>query len=261
MISYKCSNCAAELFLDSSGELKCPYCGSKTHLTDTELLDYKETRKNILNQLRAMHDSEANSIDGNKAGRLWEINELVTFEGMDGSEIEINYTFFYEEDEIKTYITKNSVVHIFPASKISYVADFINSVDRIVYPSADIKNMSKYFPVIKANMMLNDGRKLLALAKPENVYPVFAFGNLKPKTTAWIVSRLENFACVFEYSDVTHRGINTNTVFINPKTHEAYLLGGWWKLRTKNSYSNDDLLAIRKTANNIMGEHKKLKIL
>ncbi|MCQ2483368.1 MAG: hypothetical protein MJ153_07790 [Clostridia bacterium] len=254
MISVKCSNCASELAIDTHGNLICPYCGSKSFMSDKELSEYKNLRMNMLNYLRTENDLRGNRTGDNT---IWSHNELLSLRASNGDIVNIRYTFYSEYDGVKTYITEDSVVNIFEKEDEAKATAVPGNIKLLCYPSAAGKDLSKYFPHIKVNLKLFDGRTLLAYSKPGNCYPLFAFGNLRPKHVAWIVSRMENFCCVFEYSSIIHGGISTDTVFINPTTHEAYLLGGWWKARQKHSFAkNEDLTALRLTADRLMGEFK-----
>lgn len=250
MISVKCGNCAGELSIDSQGELICPYCGSKTHFSDLELQDYKTMRLNILNALRSMHDSEMDAADDMS---VWNNVENVTYNAENGNLININYSFTYVEDGVVTYITKDSVIHVFDKANRDKAKLMMSGINMLEYPSAAAKDLSRCFPTIKAEIELKDGGVLYAFNKPENAYPLFAFGNLKPVHVAWIISRMENFCCVFEYSEVIHGGITTNSVFINPKTHEAFLYGGWWNTKRKYSSDSTDLKALRIVAKKVTG--------
>ena len=55
------------------------------------------------------------------------------------------------------------------------------------------------------------------------------------------------------YSDIAHNGIDPESVFINARTHEAFLLGGWWNSAVSTGGSVQDLLDLRKTAKRITG--------
>lgn len=253
MISLKCKNCAGEMSIDLKGEIACPYCGSKEHLSDIEFRGYKEFRLNLLNYLRAAADASNDEADGTF---LWNYHEKAHYKAANGSQISIDYLFYSIEDDVESYVAKDSVVYIFKAKDTDKAERFKRGLLMLDYPSAALKDLSKYFPTIKASIDLDDGGKLIAITKPENVYPLYAFGNLKPVHVAWIVSRLENLSCVFEFSEIVHNGISINSVFINPKTHEAFLYGGWWSSRKKlNSSEKNDLLALRKVAKSVMGEY------
>ncbi|MCQ2534524.1 MAG: hypothetical protein MJ172_08165 [Clostridia bacterium] len=252
MISVKCNNCGAELSIDTHGNLICPYCGSKSFMSDIEFTEYKNLRQNMLNYLRTENDARGDRVDNNF---IWSRNELLSMATKDNKTVNIRYTFYYEDEGVKTYISKDSVVNIFEKEDRNKLEATIRGISMLQYPEAAGKDLSKSFPHIKAKMELIDGRYLLAYDKPENSYPLFAFGNLRPKHVAWIVSRMENFCCVFEYSELVHGGLSTDTIFINPKTHEAFLYGGWWKARhKKDSSDNEDLKELRRISKRLLGE-------
>ena len=252
MLSVKCSNCAAEMSVDSQGELYCPYCGSKVFMSDLDLEEYKKFRLNMLKLIASNTDAKA---DAAEAG-AWLVNERVSFKAADGNVINVNYTFVSEEPGIKTYVTKDNVIYVFDAAHVKCANRMKEALASLDYPSAALKDLSKSFPKVKAEFQLEDGGLLMVSAKPGNVYPLYAFGNLKPKTVAWIVSRMENFCCVFEYNDIAHCGIDFNSVFINPRTHEAFLYGGWWNYHFKREGENTDLKDLRKVADEVLGRYQ-----
>jgi len=256
MISLKCRNCGGEMSIDAKGELACPYCGNKAHLSDVEYAEYKNFRLNLLNFLRSAADQKADAADDTF---LWNsYHETEEFYSREGKKIIIDYMFYAREDGVPFYVAKSSVIYIFNPEDSAKVEKMTGAISRLEYPSADIRNLTKYFPTVKSRMVLEDGRILVAVSKPENVYPLFAFGNLRPKHVAWIVSRMENFCCLFEYNGIVQEGISLNSVFINPRTHEAYLYGNWWMARAKkNERDQADLKALRVVADRLMGEYKE----
>lgn len=256
MITLKCKNCGGEMSVNSKGGLTCPYCGSGAHFSDVEFDKYKNFRSELLNYLRAAADADAAKADDTF---LWNYHDHITYYSADDVEINIDYLFYTEEDNVKTYVAKESIIYIFAPGDKNKVDSFIGNLKLVQYPSADIKNLSLLLPFIKANIKLKNGGTLIAVAKQENVYPLFAFGSIKPEHAAWIVSRLENLCCLFEFSELAHNGISINSVFINPRTHEVFLPGGWWKTYKKSSSRDKtDLYAIRKVAGQIIDEYKNI---
>ena len=254
MISLKCKNCGGEMSIDLKGELFCPYCGTKQHFSDTEFEDYKRFRQNMLNYLRASADIAADQADDSF---LWSHQETVVYYSDTDTRISIDYLFYFKEDNVDTYVAKDSVIFVFDQKDIDKADKAVNSIHMLQYPSADLKGLGKYFPTVKARVALKDGGLLVAVAKPENVYPLFAFGSLRAEHVAWVISRLENICCVFEFSQMVHNGISVNSVFINPRMHEAYLYGGWWKAYRKiNASDQKDLLTLRKVAGQVVGEYR-----
>jgi hypothetical protein len=53
-------------------------------------------------------------------------------------------------------------------------------------------------------------------------------GQLPPKHVAWLVSALLNLVCFFGVAGITHNAMSISTVFVSPKFHAAFPLGGWW---------------------------------
>lgn len=252
MISYKCRSCGGEMSVGLNGSLVCPYCGTKNNFSDSDLAEYREFRLNMLNYLRAAADkSSADSSDI----FMWNYHDTVHFKGTSGQEITVEYLFYSEDDGIKMYVAKNAVIYIFSRHKAVEADKMLHNITLLRYPSADVKSLNKCFPEIKGDIALEGGERLISVNKTENEYPLFAFGNIRGEHTAWVVSRLENICCVLEYSGILHSGISVDSVFINPRTHEAMLLGGWWKARLKKpgESSDADLKAIRTTASKLLG--------
>ncbi|MBQ7119565.1 MAG: hypothetical protein IJO09_05065 [Oscillospiraceae bacterium] len=254
MISFKCRNCGGEISVDAKGELCCPYCASTFNFSDMDFENYKKFRLDMLNYLRALADKGDDAQDD---AFMSLYAEKVSFRAADGRSIDITYLFSFEEDNIMCYVAKNSVVFIFPAAERGKLTLMQRNLDMLDFPAADMKNLRKYFPDFKSIIDLDGGGVLVAINKPANVYPLFSVGNLRAEHVAWIVSRMENLCCVFEFSDITHNGITINNLFINPATHEAYLYGGWWNACRKTyANSKSDLYAIRKVASLVLGEHR-----
>jgi hypothetical protein len=53
-------------------------------------------------------------------------------------------------------------------------------------------------------------------------------GHLDPKHVAWIISGLCNLLCYFSWAEITHNGITSKNVYIDPEKHSVHLLGGWF---------------------------------
>jgi len=250
MITFKCKNCGGEMFVSRSGDLSCPYCGTKGAFSDSQLREYKEFRMRMLEYLRAVADSENTDRD---TEAIWESAEEVLFDTVDGDEIAIRYIYRSESDGITMYCARNNVIYCYPKNKLDKYEKAKASFASLTYPAADMKHLDKCFPKYAGSYSLKNGGVILVLSKPEDLYPVGMFGKLIPEHVEWIISRLENIACVLEFNEMSHKGISVESVFINPKTHEAALLGDWQDAIKLNS-SKRDLQDIRKTAIKLLGD-------
>jgi len=251
MIVYKCPNCAGEMSIDRTGSLFCEFCGSKLNFSDKELEHYREFRMYMLTYLKNLHDKPSSA----EAERLWDYAEQETFESESGTPISINYIFKSADEHADMYVTRNNVLYLFP-EKYAKEAGLINAgLSKIKYPAADIKGLNRCFPVITGIYTLKNGSVLVSTSRGETVFPLSMYGALSPRHVAWIISRLENIACVLEYSGLVHGGINIDNVFINPLTHEAVLYGGWYNVSDmpRIRVVNRDLCDIRATARKQLG--------
>ena len=251
MISFKCKNCAGEMAVSRIGDLACPYCGSKNFFSDKELQEYKTFRLRMLEYLSAAADDEkANEY----TERLWSNVDTAVFTDTEGTDITIQYIFKSKEDGIWMYCARKNVIYVYLAEKKSLADAAVSAGCRVTFPQADMRGLNRCFPVFAGRFELKDGSTLLVYSKNENVYPVAMFGSLSAKHVEWIISRLMNIACVLAFNDMTHGGISPETVFINPKTHEAALYGGWHHVKEYEHASYKDLKDIRVTAERLLGE-------
>ena len=164
----------------------------------------------------------------------------------------ICHLFKGTQDGVTVYTARKNAVFIFGSGDAASYGSFSSIPEKLCYPSADIKGLAIFFPVVNGDFELEDGRHVIAVSKDEELYPLSAFGSLPPEHAAWIVSRLENLCCVLAYSSIAHNGIDMESFFINARTHQAYLLGGWWNSCLSDD-SSSDLKAVRNIAKRIMG--------
>lgn len=251
MIVYKCPNCAGEMSIDRTGALYCEFCGSKLNFSDKQLEGYREFRKQMLTYLRNLHDLHSSS----EAEHLWSMADTEEFESESGTPITINYLFKATDGHADMYVTKANVLYVFPAKYASEATMMEAGLAKLKYPAADIKGLRKCFPIVTGKYYLKDGSVLVSTARDATVFPLSMYGALPPHHVAWIISRLENIACVLEFSNLVHGGISMDNVFINPVTHEAVLYGGWYAVSSKSALSpiNRDLCDIRATAKKQLG--------
>lgn len=256
MVVYKCPNCGGEMSIDSSGALYCEFCGSKSNFSDKDLAGYREFRSQMLNYLKNIHNiSETDpAVD-----MIWSMAEKETFITKDGTPITVNFINKAVDGHATMYVTRSAVLYLFPRAYSKEAEDMQSGLSMLKFPEADIKGLGRCFPTLTGRFELNDGGVLLSFAREATIFPLSIYGALPAHHVAWIISRMENIACVLEYSGLCHHDISINSVFINPITHEAILYGGWWNVCKKDEKGigkllpNKDLVDIRKTAKTILG--------
>lgn len=251
MLTFTCTNCGAELSVSRIGALSCPHCDSKKFFTDEQLKEYKEFRLKMLEYLSAEAQSEE-ATEGSR--QLWNSAEQTVFKSMDGDDITVEYIYKGNDGAAFVYVARKSVIYFFPAGHTQDAQQMLSLINKVTYPQADMRGLERSFPALSGRFTLRDGGILLVFSKPENAYPAIFFGNLSAKHVEWIISRMENIACVLAYSNLEHGGMNAETLFINPWTHEAILYGGWAKAKIIAGTTTTDLVIIRECGRQLLGD-------
>lgn len=244
LMKIKCNNCGAEYRINSRGELICSYCGSKIYLNDKDFEEYQKARDEMLLKDRFNQDDVNNN--GDYLG-LWNGENSIRL----ADNIHCKYYYDFEKENKEIYINKDKLIIIYNDKNI---VDIIkNNLNNLVYPSADIKGLSKYLPQIIFYKELKDGRVIVGYEKSENVYPLYLMKDLDAKQVAWIISRMENLGCLLEFNEIDFSKIDIKDFYFNPKTHEIFLLDGWEYIQNLNSKQNY-LHLIREIALQILNE-------
>ena len=222
LLNIRCDNCGAEYRISSRGEMVCRFCGSMVYLSDKDFKAYKNTRDEMLHNDRFINDETADEGD---ILHMWNNSSRVNFTTDRGVNITMDSFYSVILDDKEVYIGSNKILIVF--ASISEVTRFNNSLSQIMYPSADIKDLSRFLPNVTFKATLEDGRGIIVVSKSENIYPLFLFENLKATTVAWMISRFENLGCLLEFNDMDFDTISIEDIYINPKTHELFILDGW----------------------------------
>ena len=222
LLNVRCDNCGAEYRISSRGEMVCRFCGSNVYLSDKDFKAYKNTRDNMLMSDRFTNDEAADTGD---VLRLWNNGSTANFKTIKGVNISFDCYYSVILDDKEVYIGADKIAVIF--SNTFSLTNFTVNLSQIEYPSADIKDLSRFLPNIIFKSALEDGRSIIIISKTDNIYPLFLFENLKATTVAWIISRLENLGCLLEFNNMDFRALRVEDLYINPKTHELFILDGW----------------------------------
>jgi len=250
MVTYKCKNCGAQLNLSDAGGFTCSFCGCRAFMSDSELRGNDEFRKKIISYYKARAIEKENDYSEDN---LWEENGIVKYE-MDNSQyLTISYMDKYEYPRMDCYLAMKNIVYVFQDWKESDI--FINGLKRLVFPEADVK-LNRCFPELKNRVKLKNGMEALVFVRKPFFYPVEVFAPLQKEHLAWVISRMENICCEFEYAEICHGDISPSSVLINPVTHEGMLFGDWRNVGTKSS--DKDLRLLRETAKMIMTENDSI---
>ena len=245
MITYKCRNCGAQLKVSDVGGFTCTYCGGRAFMSDSELRGNDAFRQKIVSYYKAKAIEKENDYSGDT---LWEESGIVEFEMNDSQLITVAYMDKYVYPRMECYLAKKNMVYVFENRAEADL--FLRGLDMLVFPEADMK-LNRCFPEFKQRVRLKGGKEVLIFARKPYFYPAEVFAPLAPEHLAWVISRMENICCAFEYAGISHGDIRPSTVLINPVTHEGMLMGDWRNVGIKRS--NIDLKLVRETAKKILG--------
>ena len=245
LLNIRCDNCGAEYRISSRGEMVCRFCGSMVYLSDKDFKAYKNTRDEMLGKDRFTNDEMADEGD---ILHLWNNSSRVNFTTDKGVNITMDSFYSVILDDKEVYIGSDKLLIVFKS--FPEVTRFNSSLSQIMYPSADIKDLSRFLPNVTYKATLEDGRGIAVISKAENIYPLFLFENLKATTVAWMISRFENLGCLLEFNDMDFDAIRIEDIYINPKTHELFILDGWENVSrtSRRNYLKD----IRQIAKDVM---------
>jgi len=239
MINYKCKTCGAQMDLGYAGSFSCPYCGGKSFLTDADYRGNTIFRKKLLEYYKAQNDEKEFDYSNDT---LWKSEGYDSFEMSNGKPLNIEYMIKNDCSGYTFYLARESVVYVFEDS--NQARTFMAGLDRLKFPEADNK-LNRCFPSLKMNIALAKNKAALVFNRRPGFYPASMFSPWPSIHLAWVISRMENICCAFEYSGIGFDDISEDTIFINPSTHEGAIWGDW---RQVNSSPRGSLIKLRKTA-------------
>lgn len=240
MDNLKCKTCGGELILEGSGGMICPYCGSKSFMTDADFRGNEEFRKKLLEYMKAEAENKEINYDNDV---FWRCEGEDTYIMSNGQNLNVQYMFKYDYKGCICYLAKETAVYIFDNNIEK--SKFVAGLNRLSFPEADNK-LNRCFPKIKLDISLKGGKEVIAVFRMPNFFPAELFEPWPSEHLAWVISRMENICCALTYSGIVHGGIDSTSVWINPVTHEGALFGDWRNVRPLQG--NSDLVDLRKTA-------------
>ena len=141
LLNIRCDNCGAEYRISSRGEMVCRFCGSMVYLSDKDFKAYKNTRDEMLGKDRFTNDEMAYEGD---ILHLWNNSSRVNFTTDKGVIITMDSFYSVILDDKEVYIGSDKLLIVFRS--FPEVTRFNSSLSQIMYPSADIKDLSRFLP-------------------------------------------------------------------------------------------------------------------
>jgi hypothetical protein len=190
--------------------------------------DRKGGNSDVFAHVKLLYDKAADKI----AGGTWLVPGLLRVTDVKSRVYQMRYKKtrafelgdVYIGDRIVTYSIKKEF------------ADLVSNARQMIYGFTYANDQmraeaARYLPQWHDQLELPD-RILVVLKKdPEHICLrdiVTKLGKLEPRHAAWVMSRLHNLLCYFQWAGITHNDISLDNYFISPAGHVGSIIGGWW---------------------------------
>lgn len=164
---------------------------------------------------------------------LWEVSNLLEIRDTSGKKYSTRYRKVFQFEMGTAYVSDRSLTYIYESNYEPFFKNAVKQIQGIKYVSPEIKaEFSRYMPKIKFAFATDDHRFCLILNKEPDVFRLYDIleyfnGDIPERHVAWIISRLCNLCCFFEYAGFSHNALTTGSCFLSPKDHTVLILGGW----------------------------------
>lgn len=166
---------------------------------------------------------------------IWEVPGLLSLKAVGGRTLEIRYRKQDRFDLGSVYIGKGIIGYVADVDKTDLMDRMLVTSSKMPkYASSKMKaQYSRYVPNIISSATLTDGRLMIVIKKPIDVYRLTdvvrtsALGS-DPRHAAWVISRLMDISGWLDYCDIAHYGLTPDNLWVDPANHAIHPYGGWW---------------------------------
>ncbi len=161
-------------------------------------------------------------------------DKAVSLKSLDGKRFNLRFVSKFNTELGDVYVGDTFVLYTFAKDCKDFFENAVKRISSIKYPPG-MDGLKNLVPVIKKSFETEDGY-VLVLEKSASVLSVrdinayFVNNSIEfeGKHVAWIITRLCNIEALMEYNNLVHNGMTVDNLFIDPKTHQVVLMGGWW---------------------------------
>lgn len=177
----------------------------------------------------------AETAKGKIATNTWAGEAAIEFSTHDNKTFRFRYKTMHEFELGKMYIGDKTLMYVLDADQEDLFDAGIKMIREIKYPNSKLEaEFKRFFPKIKLVDKKTSIGLVAVFEKPEgtvllqDLIDYMPDSRIDPKHVAWITSSLYNVATFLDHVGICHNSILPTTVFVDPKNHAAFLLGGWW---------------------------------
>jgi hypothetical protein len=175
----------------------------------------------------------AETAKGRIATDSWNGRASLKFTTASGKTFRFQYRKFRAFELGRMYIGTHKVVYVIDGENEDLYRNGIRMIESIRYPNDKFKKeFSRFLPNIVLKEKTDVGY-VVVMDKPEGAVLLqdlidYMSDPIDPKHVAWVTSSLYNTVTFLDHVGICHNSILPTTVFIDPKNHALFLLGGWW---------------------------------
>lgn len=155
------------------------------------------------------------------------------FATKEGASFELTYLRHRPFELGDLYVAKYNVMYVIREKYADLVERMLSTI-KFTYRDPKLeKEHSKNLPRLLRHLVMKSGDHVILIQKAEDYHLLqdildASGGSLSPRNATWIMSCLYNINCYLTIAGIAHNDISPMTVFVNAKTHEVQILGGWW---------------------------------
>lgn len=191
------------------------------------------TLSNAEDIFKHLHDLYEDALKLIEKGE-WEISNVLVLRDNSGRTFRTQYLKAFTFELGEYYIADRSVTYILDQPHKRFFDNAVQQIKSLHYVNSNMEEeFSRYMPKIKYQFQRKDGKYCLILEKTPDVFllsDILAYykGAIPDRHAAWVMSRLYNLCCYFDYLGIAHNGLTLQNCFISPMHHTILPLGGWW---------------------------------
>lgn len=212
MISQICTSCGGNLILNEDKSIaKCMYCG-REYLVEV------------------IKDGKMNIVSADKIPEIKERSTIheVSFITDKGAKIIIDFPFVRFGERYDTYFSDSSLCLHYKEQYKEDALRFKDNASKLRFPNTRMKELMHYYiPEVKGLYTLDDGSVMVAVNKLKWIYPLDRFGKIDVRYVCFIISRLENLACIYEFNNTVPTIEGTENILVDPKHHQVMIYEGF----------------------------------
>lgn len=230
---------------------------------DTVALEYRQLAKAFHPDLCSLPNANAVTAKLNELYEAaillvergeWEISNHLEIRDTTGKRYLTKYLKSFPFELGVCYVSDLSVTYILDSKHQRFFENALSQIKAIHYANADMeKEISRYMPKVKFAFEIYRGGYCLIIAKTPDTFLLsdilnFYSGTMPDRHAAWVISRLCNLCCFFDYMGIAHNGLTLENCFISPQFHTLLPLGGWWYAKKQT----EPLIGISRTVYDVM---------